>query len=109
MLVAAPADGTDVVLQMPRGNLETVAPRALVLAAIVAALGAADGGAGQADWALAWQMAVDHRVDLNLLVDLRWPTFLSQAAAFVGAVPVCISAMSVQKLMGTVLAHAQSG
>lgn len=33
-------DGVQVVLQMPRGNLETVAPRSLVLPAVAAALDA---------------------------------------------------------------------
>ena len=37
-LLAAPPGDVRVVLQMPRGNLETVAPRALVLAAIAASL-----------------------------------------------------------------------
>jgi len=33
-LLAAPPDDVRVIMQLPRGNLETVAPRALVLAAI---------------------------------------------------------------------------
>ena len=37
-VVAAPRGGCAVVLQMPRGNLEAVQPRALVLAAVTAAL-----------------------------------------------------------------------
>lgn len=37
-LVSAPSGATCCVLQMPRGNLEVVAPRALVLAAIADAL-----------------------------------------------------------------------
>ncbi|GFR43050.1 hypothetical protein Agub_g4056, partial [Astrephomene gubernaculifera] len=68
-----------VVLQMPRGNLEGVAPRALVLAALLAALRGRQYGE-------AWRLAAIHRVDLNLLVDYRWPAFLSHAAEFVCAV-----------------------
>lgn len=37
-LVAAPPDGVTVVLQMPRGNLEAVHPRSLVLPAVAAAV-----------------------------------------------------------------------
>ncbi len=37
-LVAAPPGGHSAILQMPRGNLETVRPRPLVVAAIAAAL-----------------------------------------------------------------------
>lgn len=37
-LVSAPAGATSCVLQMPRGNLEVVSPRALVLAAIAEAI-----------------------------------------------------------------------
>jgi hypothetical protein len=31
----------------------------------------------------AWRLAVAQRVDLNLLVDDRWPAFLQEAPAFV--------------------------
>ncbi|KAG2485392.1 hypothetical protein HYH03_015878 [Edaphochlamys debaryana] len=68
------------VLQMPRGNLEGVAPRGLVLAAVVGSLRAGD-------WAGAWRLAALQRLDLNLLVDYRWPSFLTSAAALVSAVP----------------------
>lgn len=37
-LVAAPPHDVRVIMQMPRGNLETVAPRALVLSAIASSL-----------------------------------------------------------------------
>ncbi|EFJ51885.1 hypothetical protein VOLCADRAFT_87528, partial [Volvox carteri f. nagariensis] len=70
-----------VVLQMPRGNLEGVSPRALVLAALVGAL-------RRRDFAEAWRLASVQRVDLNLLVrvDYGWPSFLTAAGAFVAAV-----------------------
>jgi hypothetical protein len=42
LLVAVPPGGVQAVLQMPRGNLEAVRPRALVLPAVAAALDAAD-------------------------------------------------------------------
>lgn len=37
-LVSVPAGATFCVLQMPRGNLEVISPRALVLAAIAEAI-----------------------------------------------------------------------
>ncbi|GIL52022.1 hypothetical protein Vafri_7984, partial [Volvox africanus] len=80
-----PADGSErladapVVLQMPRGNLEGVSPRALVLAALVGAL-------RRRDFAEAFRLASVQRVDLNLLVDYGWPSFLTAAASFVAVV-----------------------
>ncbi|GIL71049.1 hypothetical protein Vretimale_4117 [Volvox reticuliferus] len=80
------ADGSErladvpAVLQMPRGNLEGVSPRALVLAALVGAL-------RRRDFAEAFRLASVQRVDLNLLVDYGWPSFLAAAASFVAAVP----------------------
>lgn len=50
-----PADDVLVVLQLPRGNLETVCPRALVLAAITQAL-------QEGRFADAWQLATVNRV-----------------------------------------------
>ncbi|GBF99867.1 hypothetical protein Rsub_12507 [Raphidocelis subcapitata] len=78
-LVAAPAGGAAAVLQLPRGNLETVAPRLLVLSSALGALAARD-------YRAAWGVAVAQRLDPNLLVDFRWPAFLGEAAAFVEAI-----------------------
>ena len=75
-IVAAPPGGVDVVLQMPRGNLETVAPRFLVLPAVARAL-------DERRFAAAAAVATRHRVDLNLIVDRGWPRFLRHADAFV--------------------------
>ncbi|KAL4852847.1 Elongator complex protein 1 [Chlorella vulgaris] len=80
MLVAAPPGGVQVVLQMPRGNLEAIRPRALVLPAMAAAL---DAG----DFAAAWELATVNRLDLNVLVDYAWPRFLGLADAFAEQVP----------------------
>lgn len=66
---------------MPRGNLEGICPRALVLAATADAL-------TRRDYSTAWSLATTHRVDLNLLVDWGWPSFLAHASDFVRAVPL---------------------
>jgi elongator complex protein 1 len=72
VLVACPSGQGDrladvpVVLQMPRGNIEGVSPRALVLTALVGAL-------RRRDFAEAWRLATLQRVDLNLLVRLYHP------------------------------------
>ena len=68
-------------MQLPRGNLEAVRPRALVLPAVAAAL---DGG----DYASAWALCAANRLDLNLLVDYHWPRFLQSAREFVRQVRV---------------------
>lgn len=39
------------------------------------------------EYGRAWELAVDNRVDLNLLVDYCWPAFLENAAEFVEQVP----------------------
>ena len=75
----APLGGLAAVLQMPRGNLEAVRPRALVLPAVACALDAVDYG-------LAWRLATENRLDLNVLVDHAWPVFLRRAPAFIAAV-----------------------
>jgi elongator complex protein 1 len=79
MVLASPWGDVGVILQMQRGNLEGVSPRLLVLAAICDAL-------EQQHYARAWQLAVTHRVDLNLLVDYAWPRIVQNAAQFVAAV-----------------------
>ncbi|KAK2076905.1 hypothetical protein QBZ16_005133 [Prototheca wickerhamii] len=78
VLVAAPPGVDRVVLALPRGNLEIVAPRALVLSSLATLL-------RRGDFRAAWSLAVEQRVDLNLLVDAHWPRFLSRADAFVRA------------------------
>ena len=75
-IVACAPGTTSVVLQMPRGNLETVAPKALVLPATACALRAGRYGD-------AYALAARQRVDLNLIVDYGWPNFLHAADAFV--------------------------
>ncbi len=80
VLVAAPWAGCLAVLQAPRGNLEAVTPRLLALAAVCSALAARDYGA-------AWQLATSQRVDVNLLVDFRWPDVLSHAQALASGLP----------------------
>lgn len=58
-----------VVLQMPRGNLETIQPRALGLAAILATL-------ERGDYLKAFLSMRTNRIDLNLLYDHSPTTFL---------------------------------
>ena len=78
-VVACAPGATSVALQMPRGNLEIVSPKALVLPATACALRAKR-------YADAYALASKQRVDLNLIVDYGWPTFLSDADAFVADV-----------------------
>lgn len=75
-LVTTPKGDVTTILQMQRGNLEGVAPRLLVLTAIVEHL-------NEGQYAEAWELAGTHRVDLNLIVDYAWPRFAQDAGKFV--------------------------
>lgn len=61
-LVCAPCGGERCVLQMPRGNLEAVAPRLLALVGVAHAVRAGS-------WREAWRVVGEHRLDPNLLAD----------------------------------------
>jgi len=98
-------DGCRVVLQMPRGNLETVVPRSLALESVAASLALGLGGSKNesegakgaeveksstkpqrlAALRRAWLCAVANRLDANLVVDYAWPRFLARAGEFVEA------------------------
>lgn len=71
-LIASPSDTMMAVLQMPRGNLETVRPRSLVLPFIASAL-------GRNEYKKALDLAISNRVDVNILVDYDWPQFVEEA------------------------------
>ena len=75
-LVAAVPPSSSCILQMPRGNLEAVYPRALTLASLSLHLRAGD-------WKAAWQQARRSRVDLNLLFDFDPQTWWAEADSFV--------------------------
>ncbi|KAF3924227.1 hypothetical protein ABW21_db0203079 [Orbilia brochopaga] len=64
-----------VVLQMPRGNLETIYPRALVLAGI-------RGSIDAMDYKTAFTYCRTHRVDLNILYDHNPQQFMESINAF---------------------------
>jgi elongator complex protein 1 len=65
-----------VVLQMPRGNLETIFPRILVVAGIRSHL-------IDKDYKKAFLACRSHQVDLNLLHDYRPDTFLEYIGLFI--------------------------
>ena len=65
-----------VVLQMPRGNLETVYPRALVLAGIRRHI-------DEKDYKKAYIACRSHQVDMNILCDYKFDQFVSNLQAFV--------------------------
>ncbi|CAG9461392.1 unnamed protein product [Pedinophyceae sp. YPF-701] len=92
-IIAAPPGGSLVVLQAPRGNLEGVCPRVLVLAAVSVAL---DAG----NYREAFRVAAANRVDLNLLVDYRWPRILEPDVAR-AAVESILAPSHLMDLVGT--------
>ena len=63
------------VLQMPRGNLETIYPRAMVLAGIRKLVDSKDYGA-------AFSTCRTQRVDMNILYDLNPTQFLDSVNLF---------------------------
>ncbi|OAP60641.1 hypothetical protein AYL99_05643 [Fonsecaea erecta] len=65
-----------VVLQMPRGNLETIYPRLLVLSGIRKHL-------KQQDYLTAFLACQTHQVDMNILHDYDPATFLSNVPKFI--------------------------
>jgi len=85
-LVCAPCGGERCVLQMPRGNLEAVAPRLLALAAAARAVRAGL-------WREAWDLVGEHRLDPNLLADCcgRAPRVAAAAADAAAAAPCSAS------------------
>ncbi|KAI8909371.1 IKI3 family-domain-containing protein [Powellomyces hirtus] len=78
IVIAVPSD-TSLVLQMPRGNLETVYPRALVLAAVRRAI-------SNVDYRTAFVLCRKHRIDLNFLVDCDRQGFEKNVENFVSMV-----------------------
>ncbi|CAB4380600.1 unnamed protein product [Rhizophagus irregularis] len=67
------------ILQMPRGNLETVHPRALVLASVRESL-------NRLDYLSAYMTCRRHRIDLNILYDHEPKLFLNNVELFINQV-----------------------
>lgn len=70
---------TMVVVQLPRGNLETFHPRLLVLWSIADRI-------DNDNYDQAWELATANRVDLNIVVDYKWPMFLQNVDKFVRSI-----------------------
>lgn len=78
-LVTAMPTRMSLVLQMPRGNLETIYPRAMVLAGIRKLV-------EEKDYAEAFATCRTQRVDMNILYDHRPSQFLDSVSLFLGQV-----------------------
>lgn len=52
----------------------------------------------EGDYSRAWELAAVNRLDLNVLVDYRWPSFLGHAAQFVAQVSA--QQLRVQSMSG---------
>ncbi|CAO3564635.1 unnamed protein product [Mortierella alpina] len=75
-IVLALPYSVNLVLQMPRGNLETVAPRAMVLSVTRDAL-------DKCDFRTAFVTCRKHRIDLNILYDHNPNVFMDNVSEFV--------------------------
>ncbi|RKF59894.1 Elongator complex protein 1 [Golovinomyces cichoracearum] len=78
LVTAIPTD-LSVVLQMPRGNLETIYPRAMVLAGIRKLI-------EEKNYRKAYTHCRTHRVDMNLLYDYAPQQFLLNVELFVNQI-----------------------
>ncbi|RLN94292.1 hypothetical protein BBJ28_00020255 [Nothophytophthora sp. Chile5] len=75
LLIATVGDSAKVIVQMPRGNLECVTPRLLVLALVVQLI-------KSRKYVAALEMCRRHRLDLNVLVDFDPCSFLEHVTDF---------------------------
>ncbi|KAJ3033897.1 hypothetical protein HDV00_005666 [Rhizophlyctis rosea] len=75
-IVIAVPGSIALVLQMPRGNLETIYPRALILSTVRTAF-------ANLDFRTAFLLCRKHRIDMNLLVDLDRERFMTNVETFV--------------------------
>lgn len=76
ILVCSCPSAQSITLQAPRGNLETVYPRLLVLSGIRIAI-------TNKSWAEAWRKAKVHRIDTNIMCDHSPELFLSNLKPFI--------------------------
>lgn len=81
VIVCALPDDVRIVLQAPRGNIETVAPRPLVHAEVWRLASAKEYGA-------AFRLSRQQRVDMNIMVDADPEEFLRQIPLLIEQVPV---------------------
>lgn len=75
MIVTALHGGQSLILQMPRGNLETIYPRPLALTTVKSHL-------EKLEYKEALSLCRRHRMDLNVLVDHDRPRFLENIERF---------------------------
>lgn len=75
IVTSIPGD-VDLILQLPRGNLEVIAPRPMVLATICNHL-------ESLDYKSALSLCRKHRIDMNLLFDFDANLFMQNLEAFV--------------------------
>ncbi|KAJ3297896.1 hypothetical protein HDU79_001653 [Rhizoclosmatium sp. JEL0117] len=78
IVTAVPGD-MKLILQMPRGNLETIYPRALVLSSIRSSL-------DKLNFSNAFILCRKHRINMNLLVDHNPELFMKNVDLFVSQV-----------------------
>ncbi|KAJ3518220.1 hypothetical protein NM208_g14596 [Fusarium decemcellulare] len=79
LVTAIPAN-MSIILQMPRGNLETVFPRAMVVAGIRSLI-------DEKNYARAFSYCRTQRVDMNILYDHQPEQFLANVGLFLDQIP----------------------
>jgi len=68
--------GTKLVLQMPRGNLEGIQPRIMVLKEVIALI-------SKLEYGKAFKILRQHKIDVNLIYDVNPGQFLANIDKFV--------------------------
>ena len=75
-IVTVVSDNTKLILQMPRGNLETIHPRALVISAVRKHL-------DNLRYYVAFDLMKKHRINMNLIYDHNPEMFFENISAFI--------------------------
>ncbi|RYO78912.1 hypothetical protein DL762_008449 [Monosporascus cannonballus] len=107
-LVTAMPTNMNLVLQMPRGNLETIFPRAMVVAGIRHLI-------EQLDYARAFSYCRTQRVDMNILYDHKPQQFLSNVGLFldqlkdVTYIDLFLSSLRAQDVTQTMYVDTKAG
>ncbi|KAE9421283.1 hypothetical protein Angca_004961, partial [Angiostrongylus cantonensis] len=78
-LVACNSYGVNVIMQMPRGNLETIHPRLFVIRVIKQLI-------DEQNYSEAIKSMRKHRIDMNLIVDYKPDVFMNSIPMFIQSV-----------------------
>lgn len=82
VIIASVPDNAQLILQMPRGNLEIIHPRALLIGTVVRIVNHLK------DYGRAFSLVKRHRINVNLLYDLNPRQFHANTRKFIEEISV---------------------